>query len=128
MSSNDSEPNSGPMLGALLRIAHAAMVDEYTRWLADSQYRDIQPAHAAAIQPLWERPEGIRLTTLAQTAGGSYHPVSDAAELNDVAGFIDLRLTVATEQVPLAGAFIGLALLLLGAGAVVTVVRTGRLV
>jgi Ca-activated chloride channel family protein len=69
-----------------------------------------------------------QLTTLAQTAGGSYHPVSNAAELNDVAADIDLRLTVATEQVPLAGAFIGLALLLLGAGAVVTVVRTGRLV
>ena len=56
------------MLGALLRIAHAAMVEEYTRWLADSPYRDIQPAHAAAIQPLWQRPEGVRLTTLAQIA------------------------------------------------------------
>jgi DNA-binding MarR family transcriptional regulator len=56
------------MLGALLRIAHAAMVEEYTRWLADSSYSDIQPAHAAAIQPLWQRPEGVRLTTLAQTA------------------------------------------------------------
>jgi DNA-binding MarR family transcriptional regulator len=56
------------MLGALLRIAHAAMVEEYTRWLADSAYSDIQPAHAAAIQPLWQQPEGVRLTTLAQTA------------------------------------------------------------
>jgi DNA-binding MarR family transcriptional regulator len=68
MSSTDSEPERGPMLGALLRIAHAAMVEEYTRWLADSPYSDIQPAHAAAIQPLWQHPEGVRLTTLARTA------------------------------------------------------------
>ena len=69
-----------------------------------------------------------RLTALAQAAGGSYHPASTAAELNDVAASIDLRLTVADQEVPLAGAFIGLALLLLGIGTVLTVVRTGRLV
>jgi DNA-binding MarR family transcriptional regulator len=56
------------MLGALLRMAHAAMVEEYARWLAGSPYSGIQPAHAAAIQPLWQRPEGARLTTLARTA------------------------------------------------------------
>jgi DNA-binding MarR family transcriptional regulator len=44
------------------------MVDEYARWLAASAYRGIQPAHAAAIQPLWQRPDGARLTDLAQTA------------------------------------------------------------
>ncbi|WP_029136364.1 VWA domain-containing protein [Nakamurella lactea] len=68
------------------------------------------------------------LTMIARTAGGSYHPASSAAELDGVASSIDLRLTVADQQVPLAGAFIGFALLLLGAGAVLTVVRTGRLV
>ncbi len=56
------------MLGALLRIAHAAALEEYTRWLAASGYNDIQPAHAAVVQPLWQCPEGERLTTLAQTA------------------------------------------------------------
>jgi DNA-binding MarR family transcriptional regulator len=44
------------------------MAQEYTRWLAESSYSDIQPAHAAVIQPLWQRPEGARLTTLARTA------------------------------------------------------------
>ena len=56
------------MIGSLVRMAHAALIQEYSRWLADSPYKDIQPAHAAAIQPLWENPEGARLTTLAQTA------------------------------------------------------------
>jgi Ca-activated chloride channel homolog len=68
------------------------------------------------------------LTTVAKTTGGTYHPASDAAELNGVADDIDLRLTTKREDMPLAGAFTGLAVLLLVAGAVLTVLRTGRLV
>jgi DNA-binding MarR family transcriptional regulator len=68
MSRTDSAPDHGPSLGTLLRMAHAVMVEEYTRWLAGSSYKEIQPAHAAAIQPLWQRPEGVRLTELAQLA------------------------------------------------------------
>jgi Ca-activated chloride channel homolog len=68
------------------------------------------------------------LTTVAKTTGGSYHPASDAAELNGIADGIDLRLTTKNEDLPLAGAFTGLAVLLLVAGAVLTVLRTGRLV
>jgi Ca-activated chloride channel homolog len=69
-----------------------------------------------------------QLTAMAQTTGGSYHPASDAAELDGVASTIDLRLTVAKQDVPLAGAFIALALALLAVGALLTGVRTGRLV
>lgn len=68
------------------------------------------------------------LTTIAKTSGGSYHPASDAAELNGIADGIDLRLTTHREDLPLAGAFTGLAVLLLVAGAILTVLRTGRLV
>ena len=69
-----------------------------------------------------------QLTTIAETTGGTYHPASDAAQLNGIASTIDLRLTVAQQDVPLAGAFIALALGLLGVGAVLTGVRTGRLI
>ena len=68
------------------------------------------------------------LTAIAQATGGAYHPASDTAELADVASTIDLRLTVAKQDVPLAGAFIAVALALLAVGAVLTLVRTGRLV
>ena len=68
------------------------------------------------------------LTAVAKTSGGSYHPASDAAELNGIAATIDLRLTTHREDLPLAGAVTGLAVLLLAAGALLTVVRTGRLV
>src|SRR5215469_4396640 len=66
MSSNVFHHNR--TIGSLLRIAYASMVEEYARWLASSPYKNIQPAHAAALQPLSECPEGIRLTALAQTA------------------------------------------------------------
>jgi Ca-activated chloride channel family protein len=69
-----------------------------------------------------------QLTAIAQTTGGSYHSASDAAELDGVASTIDLRLTVAKQDVPLAGGFIALALALLAVGALLTGVRTGRLV
>jgi Ca-activated chloride channel homolog len=68
------------------------------------------------------------LKSISQTTGGTYHPASDAKELNGIASSIDLRLTVANQPLPLAGAFIALALVLLAAGAVLTLAGTGRVV
>ena len=68
------------------------------------------------------------LTAIAKTTGGSYHPASDSAQLDGVASTINLRLTTHHEKLPLAGAFTGLAIALLAAGAVLTVLRTGRIV
>ena len=69
-----------------------------------------------------------QLTAIAETTGGHYHPASDAGQLADIASTIDLRLTVAKQDVPLAGGLIAVALALLAAGALVNGVRTGRLV
>jgi Ca-activated chloride channel family protein len=66
------------------------------------------------------------LTQIARTTGGSYHAASQASQLDGIASTIDLRLSVSNEKVPLAGAFIALALALIGAGAVLTVIRSGR--
>ena len=68
------------------------------------------------------------LTAIAKTTGGSYHPASDTSELDGIASTINLRLTTHHEKLPLAGAFTGLAIALLAAGAVLTVLRTGRIV
>ena len=69
-----------------------------------------------------------QLTAIAQATGGHYHPASHAEQLDDIASTIDLRLTVAKQDVPLAGGFIAVALMLLAVGALLTGVRTGRLV
>lgn len=68
------------------------------------------------------------LKSISQATGGSYHPASTASELNGIASSINLRLTVTNQPLPLAGALIALALVLLAAGAVLTVARTGRVV
>jgi Ca-activated chloride channel homolog len=68
------------------------------------------------------------LKTISQTTGGTYHPASNASELDGIASSINLRLTVTNQPLPLAGAFIAFALTLLVAGAVLTVARTGRVV
>ena len=69
-----------------------------------------------------------QLTTIAQITGGAYHAAADSDQLAGVASDIDLRLTVADQDVPLAGALCGLALALLAGGAVLTAARTGRFV
>jgi Ca-activated chloride channel family protein len=68
------------------------------------------------------------LQSISQATGGTYHPASNASELDGIASSINLRLTVANQPLPLAGAFIAFALALLVAGAVLTVARTGRVV
>ena len=56
------------------------------------------------------------LTGIAKTTGGSYHPVSNAAELDGIARHINLRLTTHHEQLPLAGALSAFALAAAGRG------------
>jgi Ca-activated chloride channel family protein len=68
------------------------------------------------------------LKSIAQATGGAYHPASNASELNGIASSINLRLTVTNQPLPLAGAVIALALLLLAGGAVLTLARTGRVI
>lgn len=68
------------------------------------------------------------LRSISRATGGSYHPASNATELNGIAASINLRLTVTHQPLPLAGAFIALALVLLAAGALLTVAATGRVV
>ena len=72
--------------------------------------------------------DATALKSIAQATGGTYRPASDAGELDRIASSINLRLTVTSQPLPLAGAFIALALVLLAAGAVLTVTRTGRVV
>ncbi len=72
--------------------------------------------------------DDANLKAISRATGGTYHPASDASELDGIASSIDLRLTVTNQPLPLAGAFIALALMLLAAGAVLTLIRTGRVI
>jgi Ca-activated chloride channel family protein len=68
------------------------------------------------------------LRSIARATRGAYYPASDAGQLDRIASTIKLRLTVTSQRLPLAGAFIALAMVLLAAGSVLTVVRSGRVI
>jgi DNA-binding MarR family transcriptional regulator len=58
----------GPHLPSLLRLAAQFMTERLTRWIAASGFEGVQPAHSAVFQPLWQMPEGARITTLARAS------------------------------------------------------------
>jgi DNA-binding MarR family transcriptional regulator len=60
------EPGQAPLIGSLLRLAGQGMQQRLATWIADSGYEGIQPAHSAVIQPLWQCPQGLRITELAR--------------------------------------------------------------
>jgi DNA-binding MarR family transcriptional regulator len=66
--STPSSKDRRPLLGALLRIAHQVSTERFAAWLEASEFKDVQPAHSAVIQPLWDEPGGLRITALARGA------------------------------------------------------------
>src|SRR5678815_1511774 len=78
-----------PSIGSLIRIAHSAMILEYGQWLAASPYKDIQPAHASALQPLWQLSDGMRLTELAQIARITKQSMGALVDALEEAGYVE---------------------------------------
>src|ERR1700741_2453978 len=58
----------GPHLPSLLRLTAQFMTEQLTRWIASSGFEGVQPAHSAVFQPLWQMPEGARITDLARAS------------------------------------------------------------
>ena len=77
------------MLGALLRLAYHAMAQELAQWLVDAGYGDLQPSHSAAIQALWARPDGVRLTEMAQAAHVTKQTMSALVDHLERAGYAE---------------------------------------
>ncbi len=61
-------PDRGPLLGALLRLAHQSLVRQVVEALAEAGYDDVQASHFAPMQALWDHPGGLRVTELAAKA------------------------------------------------------------
>jgi DNA-binding MarR family transcriptional regulator len=69
MSSHAPPPDdTGNLLGALLRLAHQALIREVFDALARTRFSDVQPHHMTAMRPLWDTAEGMRATDLAAAA------------------------------------------------------------
>lgn len=89
MSRSMGKPDRGPLLGALLRLASQAMTERFNRWIESSEFAGIQPAHSAAIQPLWEAPEGARITTLARASRITKQSMSALIADLEAAGYVE---------------------------------------
>jgi DNA-binding MarR family transcriptional regulator len=56
------------LIGALLRIPYMVAAEAAERGLSATGYGDVRAAHLNVFQPLFERPEGARITDLAAWA------------------------------------------------------------
>ncbi len=89
MSSGENDADRGPLLGSLLRLASQAMIERFAAWIEVSKFTGIQPAHSAAIQPLWEMSDGSRITTLARAARITKQSMSALVAELETAGYIE---------------------------------------
>ncbi len=56
------------LLGALLRTAYRAFMDEFEPGMAAAGYADVRLTHTPVLQPLSVQPEGLRASELAAMA------------------------------------------------------------
>ncbi len=89
MSSRVSAPHGRPMLGSLLRLASQFMSEKFSRWIESSGFEGVQPSHSAAIQPLWEMPDGARITTLARASRITKQSMSTLISELEGAGYVE---------------------------------------
>jgi DNA-binding MarR family transcriptional regulator len=90
MSTTMSKPDRGPLLGTLVRIVNTANIQRLATWLASSGFDDLQPAHGAALQPLWDaQPDGARITSLARSAGITKQSMSALVDHLESTGYVE---------------------------------------
>ena len=78
----------GPLLGALLRLARAEVIEHISSGFA---VRGLAPIQPAVTQPLFERPEGLRLTQLAALEGISKQAMAEAVHTMIAVGYVEQK-------------------------------------
>lgn len=86
--SNDDGADRGPLLGALLRLSHQALLAELNAGLAAAGYGDMPPNHAAA-RTLWDHPDGVRATELAAAARITKQSMAALIDQLEVSGYVE---------------------------------------
>jgi DNA-binding MarR family transcriptional regulator len=82
-------PDRGPLLGALLRFAHQSVIRRVLEGLSAAGFGDVQPAHFAPLQALWDCPEGVRATELAARARITKQSMGELVEQLAVRGYVE---------------------------------------
>ena len=76
----------GPLLGALLRLCHGQVQAALDEGFARAGYPRL---HGAVTQPLWDAPDGLRLTELADIAGVSKQAMAELVDAMVGAGYVE---------------------------------------
>jgi DNA-binding MarR family transcriptional regulator len=79
----------GPLLGALLRLAHQSLIRSVLDGLAREGYGDVQPAHFAPMVALWDAPDGLRATELAARAKITKQSMGELVEQLAARGYVE---------------------------------------
>ncbi len=120
----DGENTSGPDPADLADLASAAGVKIYPIGLGSPEGTTLEVGGFSIATKLDE----ASLKQIAQTTGGTYYAAADAASLSSVYRSLDLGWVTRTVPHEVTSLVAGLAALLLLAGAVVSVLRQGRVV
>jgi DNA-binding MarR family transcriptional regulator len=72
-----------------VRLAAQFMNERLARWIAESGFEGVQPAHSAAIQPLWNQPMGARVTALARASRITKQSMSALVSDLEAAGYVE---------------------------------------
>ena len=81
-SPSETERDTGPRLGALLRLVHAAFVRDLFAGLARAGFDDVNPGHGVVTQVLWDRPSGVRASEIAERARTTKQSIAE--QINDL--------------------------------------------
>jgi len=76
----------GPRLGALLRLSHQVFSNRLAARLHEAGHT---PVLGAVTQPLWDHPEGMRLTELASYAGMTKQSMGELVDKMEAAGYVE---------------------------------------
>jgi DNA-binding MarR family transcriptional regulator len=85
----DAAADRGPLLGALLRRCHQALILEVGRELSAAGHKDFQMAHNAVLRPLWDHPEGVRSSDLAASARITKQSMGATVDQLEAEGYVE---------------------------------------
>jgi len=88
-SKSTASQQRGPHLPALLRLASQAMTEQLSAWIASAGFAGVQPAHSAVFQPLWQMPEGARITSLARASRITKQSMSTLITDLEAGGYVE---------------------------------------
>jgi DNA-binding MarR family transcriptional regulator len=79
----------GPLLGALLRRCHQALLVEIGRELSAAGHEELQLAQNALLRPLWDHPEGVRSSDLAAAARITKQSMGATVDQLEAQGYVE---------------------------------------